>query len=130
MPIYSNKDLDIIKEYRLKNKYLFSNKRGVTDKLTTIDILNTLKRSAFKCFYCKQKLNKKTRHLDHFFPLYLGGKNTPENIVPACKWCNTMKNALDGHSFLIRCKIIYMANLETEIPSPSKKNETIKLLNK
>ena len=42
-----------------------------------------------KCVYCGKKDNKLT--IDHVVPLSLGGRNTIENIVPACAWCNTSK---------------------------------------
>lgn len=41
----------------------------------------------------------------------MGGKNKIDNLAPTCKWCNTMKNALDGNAFIEKCKKIVDKNL-------------------
>lgn len=41
-----------------------------------------------RCIYCKQKLPLVP---DHAIPLSKGGSNSIENIVPACKSCNSKK---------------------------------------
>ena len=43
----------------------------------------------YRCVYCKKKtiLEK-----DHIIPLSKGGSNNIDNIVPACKHCNSGKN--------------------------------------
>lgn len=41
------------------------------------------------CAYCLRKGLKLTR--DHVIPVTRGGLDNPENVVPACKWCNSSK---------------------------------------
>ena len=41
-----------------------------------------------KCIYC-QRNNAKVK--EHFYPKCLGGKKA-ENLVPACRACNVIKN--------------------------------------
>jgi hypothetical protein len=121
MHIYSNEDLKVIKDYRLESRVEGSNKR-FKQYIIVLDLLNSIKRLGFRCYYCQEPLDKKTWQLDHFHSKKLGGKNEPNNLAPSCKWCNQMKNALDGNSFLVRCKKIVISNLNTEIPDPVKRN--------
>lgn len=51
------------------------------------------------CSYCG-KPSKLT--MDHVVPLRLGGHHDTKNIVPACKPCNSKKQALPLLSFLYR----------------------------
>jgi 5-methylcytosine-specific restriction endonuclease McrA len=75
-------------------------------KLTSLDVLNCLKRTDFKCFYCGVKLKAKSWHLDHVYPLSKGGLNTPQNITPSCKECNLMKGSLGLDKFLHQVRLI------------------------
>ena len=43
-----------------------------------------------RCAYCEEK-TKLT--MDHVIPLSKGGSHTPDNIVPACRSCNSAKSA-------------------------------------
>lgn len=111
-------ELNLIK-YRCAIKAKGANKRFV-DQITKTDILNCLKRFSFKCAYCTQPIKSSKWQLDHFYAKAMGGKNIIENICPCCRWCNTMKNALDGWAFIHRCKVISKFNaFESigEIPS-------------
>jgi hypothetical protein len=74
------------------------------------DVFNALERDDFKCHYCKDTLVYNDWHLDHFYSLFMGGKNTKTNIVASCSLCNTMKNRLDGFAFVQRCKVIALKN--------------------
>jgi hypothetical protein len=42
------------------------------------------------CSYCQQN---PAEHLDHVIPRSQGGDLSPENLVPACSWCNLSKGA-------------------------------------
>ena len=46
---------------------------------------------AGRCAYCGKKPAALTQ--DHVIPLSRGGSHTPENIVPACRSCNSRKGA-------------------------------------
>ena len=43
----------------------------------------------YKCAYCGKRSTKLT--IDHVIPLAKNGGHTPENLVPACKSCNSAK---------------------------------------
>ena len=81
------------------------------DKICGTDVLNTLIRFNFRCVYCDRQVDPKTWQMDHFYPRALGGKNHISNLAPACKWCNQMKNALDGFAFIKRCREISEKNI-------------------
>ena len=44
-----------------------------------------------RCAYCGKRQKRLTK--DHIIPVSKGGAHTIENIVPACKSCNSKKNA-------------------------------------
>jgi hypothetical protein len=48
------------------------------------------RRDGYRCRYCGR-----TDHLtiDHVIPLSRGGTNRPENLVTACRYCNSQKSA-------------------------------------
>lgn len=78
-----------------------------TSTISAIDVLNALKRTGYRCFYCGDGVSPKKWHLDHVTPLAIGGLNSAHNITPACKYCNLMKGYIDRDKFLHQClKII------------------------
>jgi hypothetical protein len=124
--IYTDSDLETIKTYNMVKRVYYSNSR-FSDNLLVIDLLNAFKRSDFKCTYCKEQLDPVSWQLDHFHAKARGGKNEFKNLAPSCRWCNIMKNALSGDSFLLKCKKIFLLNLDTDIPSPTEKGKFISL---
>jgi 5-methylcytosine-specific restriction endonuclease McrA len=57
--------------------------------VTAQDWIDILERHRHRCYYCKKKTIRMT--LDHVIPLSKGGRNSPENVVPACQSCNCAK---------------------------------------
>jgi 5-methylcytosine-specific restriction endonuclease McrA len=53
-----------------------------------------------KCAICKTNLLKSGHHIDHIFPLSLGGKNDDRNIQLTCPKCNLKKGAKDPIVFM------------------------------
>jgi len=49
------------------------------------------KRSSGICYYCRNKFTVEEITMDHLVPLVRGGKSVKENLVPACKKCNSEK---------------------------------------
>lgn len=47
----------------------------------------------WKCVYCGLELTKDTVTEDHVIPLSRGGSNAIDNILPACRPCNSRKNS-------------------------------------
>jgi 5-methylcytosine-specific restriction protein A len=52
------------------------------------------KRSEGICYFCRKKFPPGELTMDHLIPLIRGGKSNKENIVPACKECNSKKKYL------------------------------------
>lgn len=69
-----------------------TNLKEVTNTLTVKEWLNILEEHNYVCAYCGVEFdceNLPTR--DHVIPISRGGHNIKENIVPACKSCNSRK---------------------------------------
>ena len=52
------------------------------------------------CTYCPTKLTMETATLDHIIPRSKGGGSTKDNLVLACKPCNSKKGNKSVDSFL------------------------------
>ncbi|MDE0518823.1 MAG: HNH endonuclease [Oligoflexia bacterium] len=44
-----------------------------------------------ECYYCEKKFDIKNLSMDHLVPLVRGGRSTKNNVVVACKKCNSEK---------------------------------------
>lgn len=53
---------------------------------------NILMRDRFTCQYCLQKFSSGSLTLDHVMPKSRGGPDSWQNLVAACKTCNTTKD--------------------------------------
>jgi 5-methylcytosine-specific restriction endonuclease McrA len=69
-------------------------------KCVTRELLRSV--YAQSCLYCEGPAEA----ADHFNPITRGGLNCRENIVPACKSCNSSKNNRDPIEFLISVGIL------------------------
>ncbi len=49
------------------------------------------KTASGQCHYCRKKFQYKALTMDHLVPLTRGGRSNKDNLVPACKECNTKK---------------------------------------
>ncbi|WP_456434260.1 HNH endonuclease [Thermosulfuriphilus sp.] len=47
-----------------------------------------------RCHYCGRRVHPSELTMDHVIPLSRGGVSVKENLVPACKECNTKKKYL------------------------------------
>lgn len=57
----------------------------------------------FKCFYCKKDLTEFEEYgFDHVLARSAGGKDTLDNLVPACKSCNGSKYNYSVSTWAIR----------------------------
>ena len=50
--------------------------------------------SAGVCSYCRRRVGHRGLTLDHIVPLGRGGRSVRGNVVPACKDCNSRKQAM------------------------------------
>jgi 5-methylcytosine-specific restriction endonuclease McrA len=57
-------------------------------RVTAEDWLEIVERHKHRCHYCGKR---KVLTLDHVVPISRGGKHVKENIVPACRSCNSTK---------------------------------------
>jgi len=110
MILYTPHQTTMARVYKCTAKAVTANKR-FEDNITTHDVLMVLERFNFHCAYCNDHLKSSTWQLDHFYSRASGGKNMPSNLAPACRWCNQMKNALDGYAFIHKCRAISERNL-------------------
>lgn len=60
------------------------------ERLSDTDEAFIYKRDNYKCRYCGNKFPP--FHLDHVYPVSLGGETSIANMVVACKKCNLEKN--------------------------------------
>jgi 5-methylcytosine-specific restriction endonuclease McrA len=52
---------------------------------------NILIRDRYTCQYCKQTVSDRSLTIDHIIPKSRGGSSRWENLVTACKRCNSIK---------------------------------------
>jgi len=72
-----------------------------------------LRRDEHTCQYCGEKAPNVTLHVDHVKPKTLGGTDGPDNLVAACKDCNTGKSSASLDAPLVEA--IAQRNLDWEI---------------
>jgi len=54
----------------------------------------------YRCAYCGCELNSDTITIDHQIPLFRGGTNYIDNLVPACRSCNSKKHTKTAEEFM------------------------------
>lgn len=60
-----------------------------------------------KCYYCAGEIPPRELTMDHIVPIIRGGKSAKNNLVPACKDCNSKKKyslPLEWEEYLERIK--------------------------
>ncbi|RJQ19881.1 MAG: HNH endonuclease [Nitrospiraceae bacterium] len=50
-----------------------------------------LKCAEGKCYYCGREVQPGGLTMDHIVPIIRGGRSVKNNVVPACKECNSKK---------------------------------------
>lgn len=84
------------KEAKIQKQRKFAQKRRHQKRqdfaLTEEEWLAALEYFDYKCAYCGRE---EGLTYDHFIPFSKGGSFTKENIIPACKFCNSSKNNSD-----------------------------------
>lgn len=67
-----------------------------------------LKKYGLRCYYCFREKEVYEITLDHVIPKSKGGLFTLENLVPACRYCNTKKaNHILTREEVFRMKVKY-----------------------
>ena len=65
--------------------------RRLPSRMQTLSRRNILTRDGNICQYCGEKFNSSELELEHVIPRAQGGKSTWENLVAACRTCNSRK---------------------------------------
>lgn len=81
---YKENRAQLIEAAKIRN-----HKRRAVGILTAATYRKIIQSSDGKCFYCKNESANLT--IDHFVPVSFGGTNSEENLVAACKSCNSSK---------------------------------------
>ena len=84
-----------VRNYRKKNpdkvrEWKQSRNRKKYGRLPNGTVKNKQEAQQYKCVYCGTDTSVKF-HVDHIFPLALGGKHEPDNIQITCPSCNLKK---------------------------------------
>lgn len=74
---------------QVKHNIHRAEKVGASATLTVQQWLSTLNDFSWQCAYCQ---SRPYRLLEHFIPINLGGGTTPDNVLPACSSCNSVKS--------------------------------------
>jgi 5-methylcytosine-specific restriction endonuclease McrA len=79
-------------------------KQGAEGTFTFADEQAQFKRQKGKCYYCGCKMTRLNNQLnsatvDHVFPIIRNGRNSPDNLVIACKSCNSKKGTRLPHEW-------------------------------
>lgn len=51
------------------------------------------------CYYCKKRVPRDEITMDHMYPRSLGGPTIPQNLIPACRDCNSRKSDMTYEQF-------------------------------
>jgi len=79
--------------HRRVNSKRYAREKEYINTLITQEWLEILEKYNYRCAYCGCEFDENTLpQKDHVIPISKGGHNTKENIVPACRDCNTRKN--------------------------------------
>ena len=66
--------------------------RGKTTKNWTLEVrVKVLQKTDSRCHLCGDRLEEGNVAIDHVLPRSSGGSDSIENLLPACKLCNTYK---------------------------------------
>lgn len=77
-------------KYRLWQAARRAKLKGISSGLTAEQWQAVKRAYGFRCAYCKKG---KSLEMDHVIALAMGGEHSIQNIVPACRSCNSRKGA-------------------------------------
>lgn len=98
-------------------------------RLTKWERVEVYQKMGGHCAYCGCELKYKDMQVDHVIALRRGGKDTLDNMLPACRSCNHYKDTLtiDGfrecierfHNVLMRDSVTYKNAVRFGIVKPN-----------
>ena len=81
-------------QQRANAKRTHSSAVAIISTLTSNEWQAILDKYNYKCAYCGKDFNiSNLPTRDHIIPISAGGNNVEENVVPACRECNSKKGA-------------------------------------
>ena len=81
---------------KAKNQTRRARKNSVVSTLTASDLREVRDKAKGRCFYCREK---RPLALDHIIPICKGGPHSRDNVVMACRSCNSSKGPKDPMKF-------------------------------
>lgn len=66
--------------------------KHVPIRMQTVSRKNIFMRDGYQCMYCGKSSGGAELELEHVIPRSRGGRNTWDNLVAACRKCNSRKN--------------------------------------
>jgi len=72
-----------------------------------------LERDRYICHYCGKQLIGSDATIDHKIPTFLDGTHDHNNLVAACKHCNSQKNTKTSEEFILYYEKIKISNVAT-----------------
>jgi 5-methylcytosine-specific restriction endonuclease McrA len=81
---------------KAKNQTRRARKNSVVSTLTASDLKEIRDKAKGRCFYCREK---RPLALDHIIPICKGGPHSRDNVVMACRSCNSSKGPKDPMKF-------------------------------
>lgn len=67
-----------------------------------------------RCYWCKKRVPKDRRHVDHIVPIAGGGMETESNLCVACAGCNLRKHAKSPMEFSGQAELSFTAKPNVE----------------
>ena len=81
---------------KAKNQTRRARKNSVVSTLNASDLRDIRDKAKGRCFYCREK---RPLALDHIIPISKGGPHSRDNVVMACRSCNSTKGPKDPMKF-------------------------------
>lgn len=108
--LHKKKNRAVYNQYNMKRKRM---KGGEFDLIKQREWENIFRKTDSKCYFCGRLADT----IDHLTPLSRGGDNKLDNLVPACRSCNSSKRTktLEEYLTYLRKKgiRIYTSNIST-----------------
>ncbi len=82
-------------QYRTYKRNAKARRKNALGSHTGEDVIAIFKAQKGKCAYCRDSLPKAGFHVDHIYPIILGGSNNRTNLQVTCAGCNLSKQARD-----------------------------------
>ena len=98
-------------------------KLNAIGEYTPDEFTSTCEEFSWCCCYCGKSVTEKTVTIDHAVPISKGGSNYIENLLPACRKCNSSKNASELFDWFKNMEFYDIAREKKIIEHISKNNQ-------